>query len=125
MNKFQRVLKALLYKKPVLEREAFDAYLHRLPESVNVAWERDGKYIVGYIEAGNESFATQGESVDEFIDMVNDAIYTVYDIPEGYKDVGSNFRAYNPPFADQERLQNLGVKKSTIFLKREQKARLA
>ncbi len=92
--------------KPELHQEVFDACFYKLPKKVQVNWFRDKGYIIGTINTGNNEFATQGKNADDFIEMVNDAIFTMYDIPEDYMDVISKARTYTPPQQEMEKLRN-------------------
>src|SRR5574343_529680 len=49
-----------------------------LHESIHVDWKRDGNMIIGKVVSDGKEFSTQGRSPEEFIEMVNDALYTVY-----------------------------------------------
>ena len=48
---------------------------------VQVAWEREGNFIVGKILVGGETFVAQGRSAEEFVEEVNDTLYAAYSIP--------------------------------------------
>ncbi len=95
--------------------EVLVCYRDKLPSNdVQVSWTRDGEFIVGEIVAGGHMFYTQGRTAQEFIEMVNDAIYAVYEIPLKYaKQLGGNYRLM-PSEADFEKLNNAAVKKSII-----------
>ncbi len=109
-----------LFKQP-LSQEAFEAYFHRLPGNVEVSWFRDGKFIIGNIKAGDNKFVTQGKDAEDFIDMVNDAVITVFGIPKQYYNVIRQVHTYMPPKEQLEQLQNAGIKKATIFLDKNKK----
>ena len=120
------VQKAIKYIKkmlipPSLEREAFDAYFYRLPDDINVSWTRDGKFIVGSITDGGHMFLTQAKSGDEFIEMVNDAVYTFHDIPEDYRDAIRMNRAYNPNLEERKKLEDVRVGSSSIVFRKDKK----
>jgi len=108
-------IKRFVFRKK-LSQEAFDAYLYRLPKNIMVNWEKDGKFIVGKIQEGKEEYFTQGNSVEDFIRMVNDAVYTYHEIPIEYIDAISQVRPYNPPPKAIEELANSGIRKSSISL---------
>ena len=91
-------------KRTTFVPEAFFAYYNRLPERVEVNWERDGEYFIGRVKAGEYEFMTQGKGVKDFIDMVNDAVCTVYDIPVEYDAIIQKARTYMP---DDETLELL------------------
>ena len=102
------------FLKPKLSQEAFEAYRDRLPNSISVNWWRDGNFIIGRVSAGKQEFITQGLNSDNFIEMVNDAIYTVYDIPRDYVEVIKKFRTYQPN-PEQKRLLENGEIMKAIF----------
>ena len=104
--------------QPVLSQEAFDAYYERLPENIEVSWVRDGKHIIGNVIADENKFTTQGESAEDFIEMVNDSIYTVNGIPFEYIDIIKKNKAYNPPAEVLSQLKDLDILKNTISLKK-------
>lgn len=114
-NKVLAILnKILRTNSKELEPEAFNAYLHKLPKNIKVEWQRNGKLIVGEITAEKNKFMTQGYSGKEFVEMVNDAVYTMYDVPEDYRHAVRQSRAYNPSQDEQQKLEDAGVKKSSI-----------
>lgn len=77
-----------LFNSKKIEPEVFEAYMNKLPKNIKVIWEReDDGYIVGDILAGDYEFATQGKNGDDFIKMVNDAIFTMYDVKREHIDV--------------------------------------
>src|SRR3989344_6772279 len=115
------LIKKLFIKPIKLEKEVFEACLNRLPMQISVEWFRDGKFIIGRVKAGDKDFLTQGLSVQDFIKMVNDSIYTVYDIPEEYADVFLKNFPYNPPLEARQKLEDLKVKGSQINLIKEKK----
>ena len=100
------------FSKPKLSQEAFEAYRDRLPNSISVNGWRDGNFIIGRVSAGKQEFITQGLNSDNFIEMVNDAIYTVYDIPRDYVEVISKFRQYQPNFEQKKMLENGEIMKA-------------
>ncbi len=71
-------LKERLFFKPIIEE--VDSIAQRLPRSVDVGWVRDGKYIVGEIKDGDQTYVVQARSADEFIQMVNETILAVYNV---------------------------------------------
>jgi len=104
--------------KPKLSREAFIAYYYKLPDSVSISWQRDGGFIVGSVKAGNHKFMTQGKNADDFIEMVNDSIIAVHDIPEDYIDVLRKNKTYLPSDEEWLKLNNGKVMKSRFsFIK--------
>lgn len=119
MQEFIKKIKEAFQIKPHIEKEALDAYLNRLPRNIQISWFRDGNYIVGDVDAGEHEFKTQGDSVDNFIDMVNDSIYTVYDIPQEYLHIVSSYKTYKPSPDGLADLNNTGIKRSKINLVKE------
>ena len=107
--------------KPDLSQEAIEAYFYRLPDKVNVKWKRDGEFIVGWITTDDNEFMTQGRDAKDFIDMVNDAVYTVYNIPKDYVDVILKSKAYNPPLQEMEKLYDGSITESAIGFERSKK----
>ena len=106
MNKSMLKFFRKIFSKQNLSQEAIEAYFHRLPDRINVRWKRDSDFIVGWITTEDNEFMTQGRDAKDFIEMVNDAVYTYYEIPEDYVDVLSKFKSYNPPLKEVERLRN-------------------
>lgn len=100
--------------KPKLSQEAFTAYFHRLPDSIEVNWHREGKFIVGRVAADGKKFMTQGLNVDEFVEMVNDAVITVFDIPEDYINVINKSKAYLPTAEEYKRLNDNKISHSSF-----------
>ena len=101
--------------------EVADHYLQNLPEKIQVAWERDGKMIVGKIFADGEEFFTQGDSANEFIKMVNDAIYAAYNIPPRYIPAIEAKRLLRPSAEEWQKLNDMAVKKSALKFSGESK----
>lgn len=71
-------------KKEIIP-EALTAYKWRLPDSLKVSIKssRDGGYVV--IVENLPGCVTQAENGSEIFDMVNDAVYTYFDIPARYQ----------------------------------------
>jgi hypothetical protein len=122
MNKIISIFNKVLNTNKRLEPEVFDAYLHRLPGKIRVDWRRDGKYIIGEVTAEENKFMTQGRSGEEFVEMVNDAVYTMYDVPEDYRHAVRQSRAYNPSSDEQQKLEDVGIKSSAISFSKSEKA---
>lgn len=81
---------------------------------VQVAWEREGDFIVGKILVGNETFVAQGRSAEEFVGEVNDTLYAAYNIPLKYAEqLGGDYRL-TPPKQEFEALNNKAIKKSIL-----------
>jgi hypothetical protein len=120
-EKLLRIIKNYIFP-PVLQQEALDAYYYKLPNNIQVEWIRDGKYIIGKVIADNHKFTTQGRSVEDFVEMVNDAVYTVNGIPLEYIDTIRKYQAYNPSVEVLNQLKDLGIKENKVsFIKGDQK----
>ncbi|MBU1037154.1 hypothetical protein KKF32_03910 [Patescibacteria group bacterium] len=103
-----------LFKKKQLSQEAFDAYFNRLPDIIQVEWFRDGKFIIGKINAEGEEFLTQAFSAEEFVKMVNDTLLAVYEIPKEYFDVLLKVKRFVPDEDQYKRLNDVAIIKSNI-----------
>jgi hypothetical protein len=121
MKRIFKKAKTFLFP-PKIYREVFDAYYFRLPENIKVDWQRDGNFIIGKVIAGNNEFITQGKSADDFVEMVNDAIYTSFGIPLEYIDAIRNARPYYPPTEIRKQLEDLSIKGDTLSIKRNNNA---
>jgi hypothetical protein len=97
-----------------LSQEALVAYINRLPDTLEVQWFRDGNFIVGTVVADDKKVMTQGMNGDDFIEMVNDAIITVNNIPEDYVDAIRSMKTYSPPAEERAKLFNNGIRHSSI-----------
>lgn len=117
LNIFQRLLKALS-APPELTQEAFDAYIHRLPGTVHVSWKKDDDDIIGQVTVDEKDFLTQAKTPDELVVMVNDAVYTAYDIPDEYREHLSQIRAYRPSPEAWEQLKKLDPNHSSLEFKK-------
>ncbi|MEK7083920.1 MAG: hypothetical protein AAB932_01675 [Patescibacteria group bacterium] len=100
--------------------EALEAYVQRLPEEIVIDWFRDGEFIVGRITAGDASFLTQARSADEFIEMVNDALFTVYEIPREYASLLMRHKRFEPNQEQFARLADASVPSARIGFSRPQ-----
>ncbi|MFA6042059.1 MAG: hypothetical protein WCV85_01990 [Patescibacteria group bacterium] len=114
-----------LFKPKKLDQEAFEAYWHRLPNNLAIQWFRDGKYIVGNIQAEGEVFMTQGRTADEFIDMVNETVYAVYNIPKEYFSLLKLSKEFKPVPEEYAKLHNASIHESSLSLKKSIKPQLA
>jgi len=112
--------------KPEIYPEAFFAYLHKLPDEIQVNWFRDDGMIIGKIKAGDKEFMTQGADADDFIKMVNASIATVFDIQDDYFDIITQTRTYLPPVAERKLLEDPSVSRHNFgFVKNEQVFKVA
>lgn len=98
-----------------ISREALIAYFNRLPAGITVRWEKDGQYIIGTINAEKNEFMTQSKNPDDFVDMVNDAIYTVYNIPERYR---RHMKSYLPSGDELKKLGSSKILNSTLNIRK-------
>lgn len=113
------------FVKPHLSPEAFDAYFHRLPDNIQVSWERDEGMIVGRVTIDGQEFYTQGKNPKDFIEMVNDALYTIYGIPFDYiEDIGK-MKAFRPTKEELKKLYDGRIPKSDFSLLKDASIRLA
>lgn len=104
-----------------LSKEAFLAYYHRLPKNISVRWQRDGKFIVGEVSDGERTFVTQGRNPEEFIEMVNDALLTVHNIPRQYQDVVRLAKTYAPPLQVRQQLADSTVLTANFSSQKDEK----
>jgi len=99
-------------------QEAFEAYSLKLPNIIQVRWFRDGKFIIGEIEADGYKFMTQGRNAKEFIEMVNDALFAVYEIPEDYIDLLSKTHKFEPNEQAKSLLMDKSILRSEFGIKK-------
>lgn len=114
LNKFKNI-----FYHPKINREAFVAYFDKLPDQIEVNWKRDGDFIIGEIDAEGNKFMTQAKSAKEFVEMVNDALFVTYQIPEEYFDALSPKR-FLPPPEQFMALNDMSVKKSKMSIQKGQ-----
>lgn len=103
-----------------LSKEEFEAYFDRLPDKINVSWFRDGKFIIGEINVDGHEFMTQAISANEFIDMVNNTLLSVYEIPKQYFSVLLKYKKFMPSQEEFSRLDDVAVKKSVVNFEKEE-----
>ncbi len=106
-----------IFKKELCS-EVIDAYWNKLPDSISVRWFRDGKFIIGEVEADGYKFMTQGTNAEEFIEMVNDALLAVYEIPKDYVDFFCKIRRYEPSREQKSVLMNRNISKAEFGVKK-------
>ncbi len=114
---FEKIVRLL---RPIeLHPEALIAYFHRLPDKIRVHWFRDDDFIIGTIEVdGEKPFMTQGYTAREFVEMVNEAIFVVYEIPEEYFNA-LGAKKFVPSCEEFERLNNAAIQNSTLQLEKQ------
>ena len=122
-NKLTNIFNNLVQPKPC--KEVLEANFHKLPVEIQVRWFRDGKYIIGTIEADGHKYKTQALSADEFIEMVNDTLYTVYEIPNNCINILSKIKRFYPKKEEIEKLNNSSIKHSDMSLVREKELAIA
>lgn len=105
---------ANLFKSKKLEDEALNAYFYRLPDTIQVDWFRDGGFIIGNIFAEGHKYMTQALSANEFIDMVNDTLMAVYDIPIEYQKELLKYKKLRPSIRQYNELNDAAIKKSSL-----------
>ncbi len=109
------LVKKALFGDHEIIYEVLVHHKNNLPaKNVEVSWQRDGEYIVGTIMTGGETYMTQARSAQEFVEMVNDALYAAYEVPQEYaQQLGGYYRLM--PSADEfNRLNNVAIKKSSL-----------
>lgn len=100
---------------------AYEVLMHHkanLPNSgVEVAWERDGEFIVGRVRTSDTEFIAQGLNAKEFVEMVNDATYAVYEVPLEYSEaLGGDYRLI-PSQEEFEQLDDKNVIRSVAHFR--------
>jgi hypothetical protein len=105
---------ANFFQMRIVSREALEAYFYRLPNRIQVSWQRDGQYIVGKVSDGKNEFVTQGRSPDDFIEMVNDGVLAIYDIPKEYTDAIHKLKTYVPASGEKQKLDDLSIASSSF-----------
>ena len=118
MNLGKKIKKYLTFSTPRLSREAFEAYLNKLPDKIEVEWFRDGDFIVGDIVADGYKFMTQAKNAGEFIEMVNYTLFDVYEIPEDYAERLFDIYKFIPKDEELKRLSNELIKRSAFYSKK-------
>lgn len=102
-----------------ISSEALGAYFSKLPDKILVRWGRDGKYIVGKIDADGQEFMTQAKSAKEFVYMVNDGLFAMYEIPEEYLDILQSEKSFKPNAKQFEELNDVAIKQSVMSFEKE------
>jgi len=96
-----------------LINEASICYNQKLPKRVNVKWVRESDgFIVGHINVDGYEFTTQGQNAKDFIEMVNDSIYAVYEIPPQYISELGGYKRYFPKPHQLKELFDKSISKS-------------
>jgi hypothetical protein len=112
--RWHRIMDAIFGDREIIY-EALIHYKANLPYSgVQVAWERDGEFIVGKILVEEGIFIAQGRSAKEFIECVNDALYAAFGVPIKYAEaLGGDYRL-TPPENEFKDLNDKAIKKSRL-----------
>ncbi len=106
---------SFLFPKKNIFKESLECYGDKLPKTVKVSWTRENDgFIVGQIEADGNQFLAQGKNAEDFISMVNDAIYAVYEIPPKYISLLGGDTKYFPPPRVLEVLEDESVKNASF-----------
>lgn len=122
--KRSRLLRKLF--KPEIYPEVFFANFHKLPSRITVEWFKDEGMIIGKVMADGKEFMTQGANADEFVEMVNESIITVFDVPYEYFDIIKQSRSYSPPSEEYEKLKTPSVLRGSIgFVKKDNALKFA
>ena len=100
--------------RPKLQHEAMEAYFYRLPDIIKIEWFRDGDFIIGNIFAEGNKYMTQALSANEFIEMVNDTVLAVYNIPPEYQKELLEHKKFRPSIQEFNDLNNTAIKKSSL-----------
>lgn len=112
MNLREKFLPSELYREEAI------AFAGRLPGRIDVKWFRDGKFIIGNIIDGGDTYLAQAKSAKELVDMVNDVIYSVYGVKQKYfKVLGEN--KYRPTAEEFRRLSDNAIPGSVMGLERQ------
>ena len=84
--------------------EALIAYRHKLPDRISVALREEKGKFFAQVELDGVTLTTQARRPQEIYDMVNDVVYTYYEIPRQYAPLVSR---YAPP---KELVDRYGIK---------------
>ena len=97
---FQKIFQLFHHKKIV--PEVLEANINKMPKQLHILIEKTPNNYY-FVKIKNLSgCTTQARNSHELVEMVNDAVYTYFDIPEKYQaQVGS----YNPPVELQKKLK--------------------
>lgn len=112
MYNFKRIYYKLCPSQ--IDYEILNAHLRKLPNTIKVSWFRDGKYIIGKIHAEGKEYITQAISAKEFVEMVNDVLLSIYNIPVEFVDIAAKYKKFVPPQEDFEKLNNINVSGSNL-----------
>jgi hypothetical protein len=93
------------------------ALISKLPATIRVSWKKENGAVIGEITTDdNTRLVTYAPNPIEFVEMVQDAVFTAYDIPVQYRvKYFANF--YQPPEEELEKLFS-GEKHSRMNLQK-------
>lgn len=97
-------------------REEAIVFASKLPNNIQVGWQREGRFIIGQITDGENMYYTQAKSAKEFVEMVSDVIYSVYGVKLQYYRILGEHRYFPSDPKEFERLNNKAIFKSEIRL---------
>ncbi len=112
------------FRRSKLSEEAFWAYYNRLPDKIQVAWFRSDNYIVGKVNVDGKEYFTQGNNANDFINMVNDLVITICEIPNDYVAIIKESRTYEPLLEERNKLEDNRINHSVIGFRKTQKKHL-
>lgn len=95
-------------------REEAIAFASKLPNNIQVGWQREGRFIIGRIIDGENTYYTQAKSAKEFVEMVSDVIYSVYGVKLQYYRILGEDKYFPSDPEEFERLNNKAIFKSEI-----------
>lgn len=108
------------FTKKELYPQVLRAYFHKMPERIRVSWEKhDNGFIVATIQTDRGEFYTQGRNPKELIEMVNDAIFTAYDVKEEYRPELSKHKFFKPTAEEWSHLNDAATKEHAMQLERQ------
>ncbi|MCK5416455.1 hypothetical protein KAI92_03445 [Candidatus Parcubacteria bacterium] len=113
-NKLKNIFNLIINTEP--NEEVLLSNFHKLPEEIKVSWFRDGKFIIGDILADGHKYKTQAKSANDFVEMVNDTIYSVYEVPSNCINTLSKVKRFNPKPDEFKKLNNYSIEKSDMSL---------
>lgn len=90
------IFKSLNPFGPKIDPDLFRAFYIRTPEIIEVKWKKEGDYFIGRVSYEDCSFGTQGKTVEEFIDMVNEGIVISCNVSNEYIPLLRKARNYQP-----------------------------
>ena len=112
--RLHRIKEALFGDNEIIYEVLIHHKAHLPFRGVQVAWERDGEFIIGKILVDGDTFIAQGSSAKEFVECVNDALYAAFKVPVKYAEaLGGDYRL-TPPASEFRDLNDKAIKKSKL-----------